>query len=141
MFKRAPKELYPVLPLRDVVVFPGTVPSLLVGREKSIRALEVAMAEGVRKVFLVTQVTPTDDDPETSKLYQLGVICTVINLLKLPDGTVKVLVKGETRARVKSYTVHADYSEAEVSVLDNINITSSESRRLGARVSSNSANI
>ena len=61
MFKRTPKELYPVLPLRDVVVFPGTVPSLLVGRGKSIRALEMAMNQGLRKVLLVTQVAPTDD--------------------------------------------------------------------------------
>lgn len=120
MFKRAQKETYPVLPLRDVVVFPGTVPSLLVGREKSIKALEVALADSVRKVFLVTQMTPEDDDPEHDKLYQVGVICSVLHLLKLPDGTVKVLVEGERRARMKSYTVHKDYSEAEVVALDEV---------------------
>lgn len=102
------------------MVFPGTVPSLLVGREKSIKALEVALNEGTRKVFLVTQISPTDDDPEHSKLYQVGVICSVLHLLKLPDGTVKVLVEGEKRARIKSYVVHKDYSEAEVTILDDI---------------------
>ncbi len=120
MFKRTAKETYPVLPLRDVVVFPGTVPSLLVGREKSIKALEVCLNDGMRKVFLVTQITPSDDDPEHNKLYEVGVICSVLHLLKLPDGTVKVLVEGERRARVKTYTVHKDYSEAEVTALDEV---------------------
>ena len=126
MFKRTVKEAYPVLPLRDVVVFPGTVPSLLVGREKSIKALEVALNSEVRKVFLVTQITPTDDDPEHNKLYQVGVICSVLHLLKLPDGTVKVLVEGERRAHVKSYTVHKDYSEAEVTPLDEVEASGPE---------------
>ncbi len=120
MFKRTSKEAYPVLPLRDVVVFPGTVPSLLVGREKSIRALEVALESASRKIFLVTQITPTDDDPESGKLYQTGVICSILHLLKLPDGTVKVLVEGEKRAKIKTYTVHKEYSEAEVVELDEV---------------------
>lgn len=118
MFKRASKETYPVLPLRDVVVFPGTVPSLLVGREKSIKALEIALADETRKIFLVTQISATDDDPESGKLYQTGVICSILHLLKLPDGTVKVLVEGEKRAKIKSYTVHKDFSEAEVVPLE-----------------------
>ena len=122
MFKRLPRETLPLLPLRDVVVFPGTVPSLSFGREKSIKALEVAIEQGHRKVFLAAQFNPTDDDPENSKIYQVGVICSILNLLKLPQGEVKVLFECEKRAKIKSYNVLKDYSEVEVVALEETNL-------------------
>lgn len=117
MFKRTPKETYPVLPLRNVVVFPGTVHQLNVGREKSIKALEVALESGARKVFVVTQLSASDDEPEANKLYQTGVICSVMHLMKVPEGIVKVVIEGEKRAKIKNYSVFKDYSEVEIELL------------------------
>ena len=87
----------PVLPLRDIVVFPHMVTPLFVGRPKSIHALEVAM-EREKTLLLLTQKDPRKDDPETEDLYEVGTIGQIIQLLKLPDGTVKVLVEGKQRA-------------------------------------------
>lgn len=92
---------YPLLPLRDIVVFPGMVVPLFVGREKSVAALEAAMA-GTKDIFLLAQLDPGIDDPDGDDLYDTGVIAKVLQLLKLPDGTVRVLVEGHQRARLNS---------------------------------------
>jgi len=94
---------YPLLPLRDIVVFPGMVVPLFVGREKSVSALEVAMA-GSKEIFLLAQLDPGCDDPDRDDLYDTGVVATVLQLLKLPDGTVRVLVEGQQRAELKALT-------------------------------------
>ena len=92
---------YPLLPLRDIVVFPGMVVPLFVGREKSVAALETAMA-GSKEIFLLAQLDPGCDDPDRDDLYETGVIASVLQLLKLPDGTVRVLVEGHRRAELKT---------------------------------------
>jgi len=107
---------YPVLPLRDIVVFPHMIVPLFVGREKSIRALEEVM-KNERFILLATQKNAADDDPATDSIFTTGTLATVLQLLKLPDGTVKVLVEGLTRARVKSYSHTQDYYEAEAEAL------------------------
>lgn len=96
-----PMNLYPLLPLRDIVVFPGMVVPLFVGREKSVSALEAAMT-GSKDIFLLAQLDPGCDDPDRDDLYDTGVIASVLQLLKLPDGTVRVLVEGRERASLKS---------------------------------------
>ncbi|MDB5571209.1 MAG: endopeptidase La [Hyphomicrobiales bacterium] len=109
-------ETYPVLPLRDIVVFPHMIVPLFVGREKSIRALEEVM-KGDRHILLATQKNAADDDPETDSIFTTGTLATVLQLLKLPDGTVKVLVEGAARAAVKGYTRTDDYYEAKAAVI------------------------
>src|SRR5580704_8501025 len=107
---------YPVLPLRDVVVFPHMIVPLFVGRKKSIRGLE----EGVRSdtfIMLAAQKNASDDDPAAEAIYEVGTLASVLQLLKLPDGTVKVLVEGAQRARVLKYTARSEYYEAEVVAL------------------------
>ncbi|KOF22210.1 DNA-binding protein [Ensifer adhaerens] len=108
---------YPVLPLRDIVVFPHMIVPLFVGREKSIRALEEVMGTD-KQIMLATQINATDDDPEPSAIYQVGTIANVLQLLKLPDGTVKVLVEGRTRAKIDSYTSREEFYEATAQALD-----------------------
>ena len=93
-------NLLPLLPLRDIVVFPGMVVPLFVGREKSVAALEAAMT-GDKDIFLLAQLDPGCDDPDRDDLYDVGVVATVLQLLKLPDGTVRVLVEGQQRARLE----------------------------------------
>jgi ATP-dependent Lon protease len=107
----------PVLPLRDIVVFPHMVVPLFVGRDKSVRALEEVM-RGDKQILLATQKNSADDDPRPEDIYDIGVIATVLQLLKLPDGTVKVLVEGSARATVIDYTSQADFYEARVSDLE-----------------------
>ena len=109
----------PVLPLRDIVVFPQMVVPLFVGREKSVQALEAAM-NGDKTVFLLSQRNPADEDPGADELYDVGTLATVLQLLKLPDGTVKVLVEGQSRARLDSLLVLDDHLAAQVSPLDDI---------------------
>ena len=92
-------RLLPILPLRDIVVFPQRIVPLFVGREKSVAALEAAMSAD-KELFLVAQLDPAEDDPDRDALYDLGVIATAMQLLKLPDGTVRVLVEGVKRARL-----------------------------------------
>ena len=109
------KELIlPVLPLRDIVVFPYMVVPLFVGRSKSIKALEDVMSNN-KKIMLLTQKNPDCDDPEYSDVFQQGIIAKILQLLKLPDGTVRVLVEGESRAEVKEFTKNTEYMEANVS--------------------------
>ncbi|HKM37333.1 MAG TPA: endopeptidase La [Thiopseudomonas sp.] len=119
----------PLLPLRDVVVYPHMVIPLFVGREKSIAALEAAM-QGDKKVLLVAQHSPADDDPELSELHPVGTVATILQLLKLPDGTVKVLAEGEQRAEIiKQVSAEdAEYLSAEVQLhqLEDISATENE---------------
>ena len=91
---------YPVLPLRDIVVFPHMIVPLFVGREKSIKALEEVMRSDTF-ILLATQKNASDDDPATDAIYEVGTLASVLQLLKLPDGTVKVLVEGAARAQVE----------------------------------------
>src|SRR6266403_2787555 len=107
---------YPVLPLRDIVVFPHMIVPLFVGREKSIRALEEVMRNDTF-ILLATQKNASDDDPATDSIFEVGTLASVLQLLKLPDGTVKVLVEGAERARVVKYTDRAEYYEAEAVAL------------------------
>jgi ATP-dependent Lon protease len=110
---------YPVLPLRDIVVFPHMIVPLFVGREKSIRALEEVMRSDTF-ILLATQKNASDDDPSTQAIYEVGTLASVLQLLKLPDGTVKVLVEGAERARIVKYTDRAEYYEAEATALEDL---------------------
>src|SRR5213593_3648385 len=107
---------YPVLPLRDIVVFPHMIAPLFVGREKSIRALEEAMRSDTFILF-ATQKKASDEGPATGAIYEVGTLASVLQLLKLPDGTVKVLVEGTQRAKVVKYTDCSEYYEAEAVAL------------------------
>ncbi|MGK7861893.1 endopeptidase La [Falsiroseomonas sp. E2-1-a4] len=104
-------ELLPVLPLRDIVVFPHMIVPLFVGREKSVRALEAVMRDD-KQILLVAQKNAAQDDPGADDLYQVGTVSTVLQLLKLPDGTVKVLVEGGRRAKIAAYKGTEPYFEA-----------------------------
>jgi len=105
-------EQYPVLPLRDIVVFPHMIVPLFVGRDKSVRALEDVMKDD-KQILLVAQKNASQDDPEPDDIYTVGTVSTVLQLLKLPDGTVKVLVEGMTRARITNFSSNPDFFEAE----------------------------
>lgn len=109
----------PLLPLRDVVVYPHMVIPLFVGREKSIAALDAAM-QGDKKILLIAQRSPADNDPDTDALYEVGTVATILQLLKLPDGTVKVLAEGEQRGEIikQLSASDADYLSAEVETQD-----------------------
>ena len=107
----------PLLPLRDVVVYPHMVIPLFVGREKSIAALEEAM-KGEKQILLIAQKNPGDDDPGQDAVYQVGTAATILQLLKLPDGTVKVLVEGERRGRIERFVTFEDHSRVEVSLIE-----------------------
>ena len=104
--------LFPLLPLRDVVVYPQIVQPLFVGRPKSIKALEVAMASN-KKVLLVAQKNASDDEPAADDLYQIGTVATILQLIRLPDGTVKVLVEGLNRAQLRNVSFDEDHFRAE----------------------------
>ncbi|MEM6649635.1 MAG: endopeptidase La [Pseudomonadota bacterium] len=110
-------KTYPVLPLRDIVVFPHMVVPLFVGREKSVRALEVVM-QAEQEILLVAQKDAGDDDPSEEEIYRIGVVAKVLQLLKLPDGTVKVLVEGGERAEITEFVDNDDYFEASAVLLE-----------------------
>ena len=110
-------RLLPILPLRDIVVFPQRIVPLFVGREKSVAALEAAMS-AEKELFLVAQLDPGEDDPDRDALYDLGVIATAMQLLKLPDGTVRVLVEGVKRARLVGLVPGNGYTAAEVEEIE-----------------------
>lgn len=107
----------PVLPLRDIVVFPDMVAPLFVGREKSVRALEM-VDEGQNQIMLVAQKDPSVDEPGREDIHQIGAVASILQLLKLPDGTVKVLVEGTSRARVEALDDQGDHYTAEVSLIE-----------------------
>lgn len=115
----------PILPLRDVVVYPFMVVPLFVGRERSIKALEVAMAAD-KQILLVTQKHATEDQPKEDGLYNVGTLATVLQLLKLPDGTVKVLVEGVKRAKIIRYIESHEYFLADIALIEDIRITDKE---------------
>ncbi|HHT0593561.1 TPA: endopeptidase La [Legionella anisa] len=110
----------PVLPLRDVVVYPHMVIPLFVGRGKSIKALEAAMVDS-KQIFLVAQKKSSNDDPAEADIFEVGTLSSVLQLLKLPDGTVKVLVEGEKRARAKEYNQAKGYLEADLELIEDEN--------------------
>ena len=110
---------YPVLPLRDIVVFPHMVVPLFVGRDKSVRALEEVMAED-RQILLSSQMDASVDDPADDGIYRTGVLANVLQLLKLPDGTVKVLVEGKTRVAITKFVSNPSFFEAEAEVLHEV---------------------
>ncbi len=110
---------YPVLPLRDIVVFPHMIVPLFVGREKSVRALEEVMADD-KQILLSSQIDPSVDDPATDGIYQIGVLANVLQLLKLPDGTVKVLVEGKARVKITEFVENPSFFEARAVRLDEL---------------------
>ena len=116
----------PLLPLRDVVVYPHMVIPLFVGREKSIEALEAAMT-GDKQILLLAQKNPADDDPGEDALYRVGTVATVLQLLKLPDGTVKVLVEGEQRGAVERFMEVDGHLRAEVALIEEVEAPERES--------------
>jgi ATP-dependent Lon protease len=119
--KTPESNLYAVLPLRDIVVFPNMIVPLFVGREKSILALEAVMA-GERQILLATQMDAANDDPTSGEIYKTGTLANILQLLKLPDGTVKVLVEGYARAKITSFGTRDTFMEAHAHVLhDDIN--------------------
>src|SRR5438128_862449 len=124
---------YPVLPLRDIVVFPHMIVPLFVGREKSIRALEEVMKNDAL-IMLATQKNASDDDPSPDSIYETGTLASVLQLLKLPDGTVKVLVEGLERARVQKYSDRTEYYEATAVALADTDATSVEAEALARSV-------
>ncbi|MDC9701227.1 MAG: endopeptidase La [Alphaproteobacteria bacterium] len=127
---KSDSDLYPVLPLRDTVVFPHMIIPLFVGRKKSINALEEAMC-GEKRVFLAVQRNASDDNPSRDEIFQLGTLVNILQLLKLPDGTVKVLVEGGSRARVERYTACEEYLEAVVVLLEDDKSNSVKLEALG----------
>ena len=110
-------SLYPVLPLRDIVVFPHMIVPLFVGREKSVRALEDVMKDD-KQILLVAQKDASMDDPTPDDIYRVGTIGTVLQLLKLPDGTVKVLVEGGARARITEFIDSDDFFQADGLIIE-----------------------
>jgi ATP-dependent Lon protease len=124
-------KLLPLLPLRDIVVFPGMVVPLFVGRDKSVAALEAAMASsGDKDIFLLAQLDPGCDDPAEEDLFDIGVIATVLQLLKLPDGTVRVLVEAKSRAELETLrfeqTPQGEMIVAQVSLVDPVSVSGNE---------------
>ncbi len=131
--KPAAAQLYPVLPLRDIVVFPHMIVPLFVGREKSVRALEDVMKED-KQILLVTQRNAAQDDPASSDIYNVGTVGTVLQLLKLPDGTVKVLVEGGQRARIERFTDNEAFFVAEAMPMVDAEISGKEVEALARSV-------
>ena len=117
MFDLTHGQVFPVLPLRDIVVFPHMIVPLFVGREKSVLALEDVMSDD-KQILLVTQKNAAQDDPTPSDIYTMGTVATVLQLLKLPDGTVKVLVEGNQRARIDSFVENPNFFQAKAELLD-----------------------
>jgi len=133
MVELARGEIYPVLPLRDIVVFPHMIVPLFVGREKSVRALEDVMRED-KQILLVTQKDAGLDDPAVEDLYEVGTVATVLQLLKLPDGTVKVLVEGGKRAEISGYVDNPEFFQAHAGVREDADEDDSELEALARSV-------
>ena len=120
---------YPLLPLRDVVVYPQIVQPLFVGRPRSIKALEIAMASD-KQILLVAQKNASEDEPGVDDLFKIGTVATILQLIRLPDGTVKVLVEGLNRAKIKQVLFESDHFKAETEVLEPEEIAEKESALL-----------
>ncbi len=129
----AAAESLPVLPLRDIVVFPHMIVPLFVGREKSVRALEAVMKED-KQILLVAQKNAAQDDPSADDIYRVGTVSTILQLLKLPDGTVKVLVEGGRRARITGFQETSTYFEAMVTPIEDAGTEGKELEALGRTV-------
>ena len=127
------KDTFAVLPLRDIVVFPHMIVPLFVGREKSVKALESVMHES-KKILLVTQKSPAEDDPTAQDIHLIGTIGSILQLLKLPDGTVKVLVEGLERVEITGFTERPDFIEARVAALPDRSENHEELKALGRAV-------
>src|SRR5690242_18531013 len=112
-------QSYPLLPLRDIVVFPNMIVPLFVGRDKSVAALEAAM-NADKEIFLIAQLDPAEDDPGRDDLYDVGVSATVLQLLKLPDGTVRVLVEGKERASLENLEETGEYLTGTVAPVEEL---------------------
>ncbi|MCB1532435.1 MAG: endopeptidase La [Alphaproteobacteria bacterium] len=125
--------MYAVLPLRDIVVFPHMIVPLFVGREKSVQALEHVMHED-KQILLLTQKSPSEDDPKESDLYSFGTVGTILQLLKLPDGTVKVLVEGTKRVQVEKFKDNGTYLEAEAVEMPDDEVLTDETEALARAV-------
>ncbi|MEC7245865.1 MAG: LON peptidase substrate-binding domain-containing protein, partial [Pseudomonadota bacterium] len=119
MTERLPTTHLPVLPLRDIVVFPHMIVPLFVGREKSVRALEAVMSEN-KQILLLTQTDAAIEDPGAEDMFTMGTVGNILQLLKLPDGTVKVLVEGVTRAQVTSLDEAGTYMTGQAVELEDI---------------------
>ncbi|WP_397416529.1 endopeptidase La [Phenylobacterium sp.] len=127
-------QILPILPLRDIVVFPHQPVPLFVGREKSVRALEEAMRVEGKQILLATQKDKDDDDPSPAAIYDVGVVATILQLLKLPDGTVKVLVEGKSRAAITRFTGAEAFYEAEIGPIVETGAQSAEAEALSRAV-------
>src|SRR5205085_7917136 len=132
-------KLAPVLPLRDIVVFPHMIVPLFVGREKSVRALEEVMSEE-KQILLLTQKNAADDDPTSEGLHTVGTMATVLQLLKLPDQTVRVLVEGKSRARVTGFVPRTDFFQAHIEALPDHGGDAKETEALVRTVKTNFEN-
>ncbi len=130
----AESKVLPVLPLRDIVVFPRMAAPLFVGREKSVRALEEVM-KGDKQILLAAQIEASEDDPAPERIHTIGTVASVVQLLKLPDGTVRVLVEGAHRARIVNFRANAAYFEADVEEIEETNVESAEARATARAVS------
>lgn len=111
----AQTQTFPVLPLRDIVVFPGMIVPLFVGREKSVKALEEVVRED-KRILLVAQKNAAQDDPGEKDIYEMGTVSSILQLLRLPDGTVKVLIEGLERAKIESFVDNKDYFKVEAAI-------------------------
>ncbi len=127
------EKVYPVLPLRDIVVFPHMIVPLFVGREKSVKALEDVMGED-KQILLISQKDASIDDPASEDIYKVGTLSTILQLLKLPDGTVKVLVEGIKRAKISKFSPNKDYFEAHAETFDDLVEDNSEIEALARSV-------
>ena len=126
-------KVFAVLPLRDIVVFPHMIVPLFVGREKSVKALEHVMQED-KQILLITQKSPSEDEPSADDLYEVGTIGNILQLLKLPDGTVKVLVEGGQRVQVTKYIEDGDFTEATAKLMEESSVVNDELEALGRAV-------
>jgi ATP-dependent Lon protease len=129
----AEPSVMPVLPLRDIVVFPHMIVPLFVGREKSVRALEAVMKDD-KQILLVAQKNASQDDPSSDDIYRVGTVSTILQLLKLPDGTVKVLVEGGRRARITAFKETESHFEAFVTPMPDLDTDAKELEALGRTV-------
>jgi len=128
-------ETFPVLPLRDIVVFPHMIVPLFVGREKSVRALEDVMRDD-KQILLVAQKNAGLDDPNTDDIYNIGTVSTVLQLLKLPDGTVKVLVEGVQRAKINHYVENPEFFQVKAEFIEELDVDDPEINALARTVTS-----